>query len=209
MSIIAKSSGNGSNYEPVASGNYVARCFSMIHMGTCEEEIMGVKKDLNKVRLTWELPTETKVFKEENGEQPYVLSKEYTLSMHEKASLRIMLQSWRGKAFTEKESEAFDISKLLGVPCMLNVIHKTAKNGKVYAEVATVSPMPKGLDCPAQINPTMEFSVLEFEEVKFETFPDFIKDKIKRSHEYKQHSSPEAIETQPESEEDVTGDLPF
>jgi hypothetical protein len=65
--------------------------------------------------ITWELPTELEVFHEEKGEEPYVVSKTYTLSMHEKATLRRDLESWRGQGFTEKEAEAF----ILAVPLIL------------------------------------------------------------------------------------------
>ena len=209
MEILAKNNGGGANYQPVEAGNYVERCYSMVHIGTCTEEIMGVKKDLNKVRLTWELPTETKVFKEENGEQPFVLSKEFTLSMHEKASLRKILESWRGKAFTDEESKAFDITKLLGVPCMLNVIHKTSKQGKVFAEIAGVSPLPKGFACPAQINKSVVFSVDQFDQAAFDTFPDFLKDKIKGTYEYKFQNQPNHTEAPAETVSDESDDSPF
>ena len=87
----------------------------MVHIGKVEEEYLGEKKMQNKVRITWELHEEKKVFKEENGEQPFVLSKEFSLSMHEKSSLRKWLESWRGKAFTEDESKLSDstIAKLV------------------------------------------------------------------------------------------------
>ena len=79
--------------------------------------------------MGWELPTEIKVFKDENGEQPCVISKEYTLSMAEKANLRIAFKIMAVKIFTEDEAKSFDITKLLGVPCMINIIHKTSKDG--------------------------------------------------------------------------------
>lgn len=100
MAIIATSEG-GSQREPMPAGNYPARCISMIHIGTVPEEYQGEKKMQDKVRITWEFPTEQKVFKEENGEQPYNLSKEFTLSLNEKANLRKVLRNWRGVDFTE------------------------------------------------------------------------------------------------------------
>lgn len=203
--IIASNNGSG-NYEPCPSGNFVARCISMVHIGTIEDEFQGEKKLLNKVRITWELPTETKVFKEENGEQPFVLSKEFTLSMNEKATLRKWLESWRGKIFTQEESEKFDVAVLVGKPCMLNVIHKAKTNGDIRADIAAVSTMPKGLECPPQINPTIVFSVLDFNQNVFDSFPDFLKDKIKSSKEYKNMQSPASVETPTEGPAD---DLPF
>jgi hypothetical protein len=184
-SIIASSNG-GSNYEPIAAGTYVARCYSMIHMGTVKESYMGEEKFVNKVRLTFELPTELKVYKEENGEQPAVLSKEFTLSLSEKSNLRAFLNSWRGKALTEDECKAFDIAVLAGKPCTLSVIHKTSKvSGKTYAEIASIGGVMKGMEVPPIINPQIVFSVTNFDQVAFDSFPDFIKEKIQSSNEYK------------------------
>jgi hypothetical protein len=194
MAIIATNSGSGTNFEPIPAGSYAARCYSMIHIGTNEETILGTVKRLNKVRITWELPTETKVFKEKNGEQPYVLSKEFTLSMHEKANLRKFLQSWRGKTFTEKEAESFDISVLLGKPCLISVNHKQAKNGNTYAEIAGVNLLPKGMECPPQINESQELTYSNFNQSLFDSLPDFLKDKITTSDEYKLMTNPNSHE---------------
>ncbi len=183
--IIASSTG-GSNYEPIAAGTYVARCYSMIHMGTIKESYMGEEKFVNKVRLTFELPTELKVYKEENGEQPAVLSKEFTLSLSEKSNLRAFLNSWRGKALTEDECKAFDIAVLAGKPCTLSVIHKTSKvSGKTYAEISSIGAVMKGMEVPPLMNPQIVFSVTNFDQVAFDSFPDFIKEKIQSSNEYK------------------------
>lgn len=189
MSILATNNG-GQDFAPIEAGTYPARCYSMTHIGTIKDTIMGVEKTLNKVRISWELPTEMKVFKPENGEQPQSISKEFTLSMHEKATLRKFLEGWRGKGFTDDEAKSFDITKLLGVACMLSVIHKTSKSGKIYAEISSVSSMPKGYACPPQINPSYEFSYENFDEEKFNKLPDWLKDKMRTSEEYRKAMFP-------------------
>jgi len=225
--IIATSNGNSSNFEPCPAGNHIARCYSMVHIGTIDDTYLGEAHTANKVRISFEFPTEKRVFKEENGEQPYALSKEFTLSMHEKSNLRKVLEGWRGKAFTEDEAKAFDITKLLGVPCLANVIHKEKKDGTgVRAEIASISALPKGFTCPEQINPSVVFTVNEFNWDVFETFPEWIKEKIRTSREYKamQKAQPKTQPTQsaqvfpepnqapPENlfnEQNPTDDLPF
>lgn len=202
---------NGTKRELIPGGNYVARCYSMIHIGTITEEIRGQKKDINKVRITWELPTELRVFDESKGKQPMVISKEYTLSMFEMANLRKDLESWRGRSFTDNEAKSFDISKLLGVPCMINIIHTVSKKGVEYATISSISTMPKGLECPKQVNPTFEWNFEDkWDEIALDEFPDFIKDKIKSSAEYRAMKS-EVIDMTDKAEEDVavTNDLPF
>ena len=207
MSIIATNNGVGGNFEPIPTGNYPARCFSMIHIGTIEETILGQTKILNKVRITWELPTELKVFKEENGEQPMVISKEFNLSLHEKSTLRNFLKNWRGKDFTEEEAKAFDVTKLIGVPCMLNITHKKSKDGqRVYAEIGSISAMPKGFVCPNQINDSFIFTYDDFDNETFMNLPEFLRLKMVTSVEFKKI---QGIEHEENSDTNNDDDLPF
>lgn len=203
MSIIATDSGKPR--ELIPAGNYMARAYQMVHIGTIEETIKGTPKTLNKIRIGWELPTEKKVFKEENGEQPLVISQNYNLSMNNKANLRKMLASWRGKDFTEEEAKAFDVTKLIGVPCMLNIIHKQGVSDptKTYEAIAGVSPMPKGVPCPDAINPPFVLSYDEWDKAKFDTLPEFLQDMMKGSEEFNKTVRPEETHiagTQPEDD---------
>ena len=207
--ITAKNTQEKRNYEPVSSGNHISRCVQMIEIGTVNTEYLGEPKQLHKVRITWELPLETKVFKEENGEQPFVLSKEYTLSMHEKSNLRKDLESWRGKPFTEDETKAFDITKLVGVPCMLNVIHEE-KKGNVYANIASITPLPKGMVCPPQVNPSFVLSYDNFDFAKFNGLPTWLKEKMEATPEFQKVKSPATVKEGVETGLLPTSDqLPF
>lgn len=208
MGIIAKKSGG--DFKRVNPGTYAARCYSMIEIGTISEEYMGEKKRQHKVMLTWELPTELEIFDADKGEEPYVVSKTYTLSMHEKATLRRDLESWRGKGFTEKEAEAFDITALLGKPCMLSIIHRPGKvdPSKTYVEIASISNMPKGLVCPDQINPTRVLSFDSWNQEIFDGLSDYLKEKIASSEEYIKMNSGYVDAPEVESD-DKFKDLPF
>lgn len=213
MAITATNEGKAADLPP--AGNHIARCYSMIHIGTIKETIRGVVKDLNKVRVTWELPTEKKVFNPEKGEEPYTISKDYTLSMYEKSNLLKDLQSWRGKPFSDDEIKAFDVTKLLSVPCMLNIIHASSKSsGKEYATIASISGLPKGVACPPQINPNFEFSLETFDDTKFSQLPEWIRKKIVDSKEYKAFFAPTETISQPAEDLSQAGtddgsDLPF
>lgn len=203
---------NSAPKELIPAGNYIARCYQMIEIGTVQENILGDLKTLHKVRIGWELPTELKVFREEKGEQPLVISKEYTLSMNEKSNLRKDLKSWRGRDFTEAEAKRFDITALLGAPCMLNIIHKPSKRdpSKIYEEIAGITSIPRGMAAPAQINPVFVLSYDDWDDAKFNSLPDFIKQKMQSSAEYAKMMQPEVrpmedIEEVVETEDD----LPF
>jgi hypothetical protein len=209
MAIIAEKK-EGGNFKQVEPGMYPARCYSMIEIGTIDTEFNGETKKAHKVSITWELPTEKAVFHEDRGEEPFVVSKTYTLSMHEKATLRKDLESWRGKGYTEEEAKRFDITKLLGQPCNLNVIHVPGKEaGKTYVQVASISPLMKGQVCPAQINPLRVLSYDNFDFEVFDNLSDYMKEKIKSSEEYRKLVEPKATHTEAEETSDELNDLPF
>ncbi len=206
MPIIAEN--KGTVHVPAPAGNHIARCVEMIQIGTIIETTgIYAGKESHKVRIAWETPDELHDFGK--GPQPFLISKEFTLSMNEKATLRKMLESWRGKAFSEEEAKAFDISKLIGKPCMLSVINKTSKGGNVYAEISSVATLPKGFECPKQINPTRILSFDAWDEQVFESLPDFLKTKIRGSKEYAAMMNPSRTEAAPSNGGDTSDDLPF
>lgn len=187
MAIFASAKGSSTPREPIPAGAYAARCYSIVDLGTREEIIQGNAKVLRKVRVTFELPTERRVFNEEKGEQPCVISKEFNLVLSEKSTLRAFLRSWRGKDFTEEEAKAFDVAKLIGAACLLNIIHVKGKANpsKTYDEIGSVSPLPKGMACPPQENPSFEFSLDEYDQAAYDALPNFLKEKVSGSFEFR------------------------
>lgn len=171
----------------IPAGSHIARCYGMIQIGTVKEKTLtGEEREVHKVLIDWELPNETAVFNPEKGEQPFVFSKDYTLSMHELSSLRKMISAWRGKSLTDAEANDFDITKLVGATCMLNIVHKASKDGsKTYANLAGVSPLPKGFKCPDQVNPTRVLEYDNWNQEVYLSLPDWLADKIASSKEYK------------------------
>ena len=172
-----------SSFEVIPAGSYVARLYSIIEIGTEFFEYMGEKKSSKKIRFTFELPTEMKVFKEENGEQPYVLSIEYGFSMHPKSKLRPMVENWLGKKFTDDDAYLFDIESLIGKECLLSVVHDS-KGENTYANISNISPVPKGMKCPDPFNPPFSLNYQNWDQVAFDSLPDFIKDKMKKTPEF-------------------------
>lgn len=177
-------SDNESNFAPVPAGTYPGRCFKMIHIGTIQETIKGEDKILNKIMVFWELPTKQKEFKGGQGMKPFVVNEEYNISMNENSNFRKMLESWKAATFDSKTMKEFDITSMLGVPCMLSVKHNTAANGKVYANVSSVSPVMEGYETPKQINETFLLDYDNFTLEKFNPLPQFIRDKMVKSIEY-------------------------
>jgi hypothetical protein len=200
----------GNDFITVEPGTYVARCYSMIEIGTIETEYKGTKKKQHKASVTWELPTETAIFHEEKGPEPFVVSKKYTLSMYKDANLRKDLESWRGKGYSEDEAKRFDITKLIGQPCLITVIQKQRPDDptKTYTSVENVTKMMKDQECPPQINPTRVLSFDKWDDKIFNSLSDYMKDQIRSSDEYKRMQEPSQVNEQPEGNDDMS-DLPF
>jgi hypothetical protein len=182
MSIYAEDNG-GRSVEPIKSGTYIARCVQMVHIGTITEDIQGKTTTRNLVRFTFELPTEQHVFDAEKGSEPRFVSKEFSLSLNEKATLRKFLDTWRGVPFTNEEAKRFDVTRLIGVPCMLSVGLKTSGTGKTYNSIDGALAIPNGIPVPDQITPSLEINFDNISE-NWDKIPGFIQDKIKLSPEY-------------------------
>jgi len=199
MKLIVKADSNQQKEIP-PSGTFIARCIQIIDLGTQEDEYQGQTKHLRKILIMWELPTEVKVFDEKKGEQPFVISKQFTLSLGDKANLRKVLESWRGKGFTDEELKGFDIEKLLDKPCMLSIIHKQSKStGNNYATITGVSEVPKGLKCDKRVNPLVSFSLQEtFDKKVFDELYEWQQKLIKDSPEYQELMNP--------SQKEITAD---
>lgn len=182
--IIATNKG-GQGYEPVAAGTYPARCYSMIYLGTLLTNFQGTESYKEKIRVSWELPTERRVFKEGEEEKPYTVSKEYTLSLHENATLRQHLKAWRGKDFTDDEAARFNVAKLVGKTCTISIGHKTGKDGKTYTEITGISPYMKGMPDYKQYNPSFILTYQNWDWDAFNSLPEWLRNKMETSKEYK------------------------
>lgn len=171
----------GSDFEPAPQGAHVVRCLRVIDMGSHEGEYQGKKRSRRLVLLTWELTSELM-----SDGRPFTVNKRYTASLNEKAGLRADLKSWRGKDFTPEELEGFDPMVLVGKPCMINIVHE-AKNGKTYANVTSIMPLPAGVTAPPLAGSPVKLSLEpdEFDREVFNSLGDGMKSKIAESSEYR------------------------
>jgi hypothetical protein len=150
MAIIASNTGGGGDFSPTPQGTHLAICNMVVDLGKQRGEYQGVPNVKHKVFIRWELPHERLTWTDRDGverEGPRVVSKTYTVSLHENSALRADLVGWRGRNFSPEEEMAFDIANLLEKPCMLTVVHKES-NGKTFANVQSVSGVPKGMAKP-------------------------------------------------------------
>lgn len=193
MAFVAKDSGGNSDFKKVPPGAYIGRCFSLIDLGTQLTSGQYGEKMQHKIRIGWELFGEDEAGQPLtimlNGkEMPLTISKSYTMSLHEKASLRKDLAAWRGKDFTDEEARGFDVSKLVGAYCMVNAVNSET-NGKTYTNVAGLTPLPGALRNvkPAGVHDPVLFDLDAPDMKVFATFHEKLQDAIKRSPEWAKH----------------------
>jgi hypothetical protein len=176
------------SYEKCPEGNHVAVCCSIVDLGTQHSE--KYEKNQRKILIEWEISGETK----EDG-TPFYIDQIYTFSMNEKAALRRDLESWRGVKFSKEDFGRFELSNVLGVGCMLNVVW--AESGdKVYANIASIARLPKGMSAPSLIarRRCLSLEPGEFDSDEMNGLRDRIVEKIRESPEFKALTTGRGIE---------------
>ena len=198
----------GGNFERCPPGMHLARCYRIIDLGTQKSEYMGQVKYLHKIMLGWEIhgTNDSGVPLKMNDGRPFAIFKNYTLSWSDKANLRLDLQSWRGKPFTQEEMRRFDLKNILGAWCMLNVIERPGNDGKIYTNVNGVTPVPamiKQSGLPAAVNANEIFNLSEPDMKMFETFSENLKTKIKASPEWQKINGSGPLPESPMDEDPI------
>lgn len=135
MPIIAKA---GGNYKLAPAGLHQAVCVDVVDLGEEKSERYG--KTQYKIRLVWQI-SET----DPDTGKPFLISRKYTNSLGEKATLRKDLEGWRGRPFSKDELTGFDLEKLLGVGAQLMIVH-AEKEGGTFSNVQAIVPVAKGAD---------------------------------------------------------------
>jgi hypothetical protein len=186
----------------------VARCYSVIHIGTIPVIINGIQKgEADKMIITWEMPLLTAIFDEEKGPQPFVVGLELTLSTNKESNLAKLISQWRGRPFSAEEQKGFDPSVMIGKKCMLQFIHKRKKkyasqqitevtNENTMIEFNSIMQLPKQMECPPQVNESYVWDwepIVEgkkpFDQTHFEKMPKWLQEKVKTSAEFKKYGA--------------------
>lgn len=129
-----------SSGSPHPEGQFAAVCVDVIDLGDRVESFPGSPtKVVRKVALVFasgETNADTGTL--------HTVSAEYTASTYEKASLRQMLESWRGKAYRDGDLDAgLPLHKLAGQAALMTVEHLTSKTGRTFAKLRAITPVPR------------------------------------------------------------------
>ena len=206
MSLKVSESGGGSNFPMLAEGSYAAVCYMLVDIGLQRNEAYG--NSSRKVIIGWELADE---YVEVDGEKkPRVFSARYTASLNEKAILRRDLAAWRGRDFTEAELAEFNLRNIIGAPCMIQIIHKKASNGKTYANLASIMALPKGMAAPKRTLDSVIFDIDESDAEDLAMLPEWIANMVKASESWQQRlSADKGGASMQDLDEADDGELPF
>lgn len=163
------------DFKPIEPGVYVGIVINVIDLGIQKNEKFN--KEAQKVLFTFELPKQT--IEIDGEEKPRLISKQYTLSLHEKAKLRGDLETIRSKKFTDEEiNKGFNVFEMIGNNCQLQVEHN--ENG--YATIVSVMALPKGAEKLELSNEPITFDI-QHDDIP-EGIPEWVQNLIKKSKEY-------------------------
>lgn len=142
----------------LTDGDYTAHCFAVIDLGRQWTEFEGQGKFVRQVALGFRIL---------EGNRFWLI---LTASLHEKAKLRAYLESWRGRPFTEKELNGFDLNTILGVPVLLTL---TEKNGYL-----NITKLKKPVKEVVSLEEGIAFVYDAQNEANFSRCPKWIQEKI-------------------------------
>jgi hypothetical protein len=138
MAIVAKAP--QSNFPVAPEGLFQAVAVDVHEPWTEERPQQYGGGIVDKVRICWLIDE-----LDEYG-KPYEVSQIYTFTLHPKGKLAQHLEAWRGKPMTDEDRAGFDLEKLIGANCQVQIQHSEAKNGtgRTYANVVSIVPLGKG-----------------------------------------------------------------
>jgi hypothetical protein len=177
---------DGGNYERPPVGAHPAILVALIDLGTRTQTFQGQSQDRHKILFAWELTAEA-----DSKGQNFIVSGDFTLSLHKKSGYRPFIEGWIGRTLADGES--FDPVQLLGQPCQVTLAEGMTGGGKKYIEVTSACKPMRGLTVPPATKPTFIF--LFDEQLSSSSDPDIpdwvpmiygrkVADDIKESHEW-------------------------
>lgn len=175
-------------FKPCPPGQHVAICYRFVDLGTQRFHHPGQIIDQHKVLLSWELP-ETAIPEGEHAGQPYCFHQQYTWSMHEKATLRKHLESWRGVPFGPSDfgDGGCDIRDILGKTCVLTLIANRG-NSRGGVKLQIISRLPRSAKAPESPRNPVYYLSLEpqrFDYLTFKMLSPNLQETVRRSPEFR------------------------
>jgi hypothetical protein len=172
-----RSNSQRSDFKPAPAGQYIAVCKGVVDLGL-QDTPYGPK---HKVYIVWQLPGCPITGQDKEGNplsQLMEVGAFYTNSDNEKAKLRLMLEAWRARPFTEAElGKGIDLFAMVGRACQLTITHRPGKkDGQIFANVTAVAPLLAGMGSPSLQGEPLIYS--RADNKNFDKLPRFLQGKI-------------------------------
>jgi hypothetical protein len=141
---VAKDSGGG--FAPHSEGQFAMLCVDVVNLGTNVEQYQDKPpREVAKVALVF-ASGERQAKEADKDESLALVTVEMALSASEKANLRKLLESWRGRPYTPEQVEAgLPVNKLYSQPALISIAHVLTKKNKKFAKIASIAPLPKAM----------------------------------------------------------------
>lgn len=183
-----KSKSNGPKQDLIEVGTVPGRLVRVIDLGMQPQQPYEGKEKAPAriVDFTYELSDVFMKDKDGNEDEtkPRWISENFPLN-NPKADLAKSTK--RANAIDPEHKYNYDIGQMAkdGAPCMITIVHKVSK-GNTYANVGNVSTMraKDAEKCPPLKNEPVVFTLDDPDVDVFNSFPDWLKDKVKGNLEF-------------------------
>lgn len=182
----------GGEFANPTPGTVSAVCTRLIDLGT-QETPWGQKR---LVLVSFEIDEQM------NDGRPFLVSKRYTSSLHEKARLRQDIEGWRGRPLSEG---GFDLKGIVGKPAMLNLV----ENEKGYINISSINPLPRSM---SPLKPSGELLVFDLDDPNWDAYSSLserMQQTISASPEYQEAMNPKTPEVDEAVEDEFADEIPF
>lgn len=143
-------------------GTSTAVLIGLAYLGQHESTWQGQTRMRELCGLVWELSEP-----DEQTGQALSVSEVLTASTHEKAKLTERILALSGG---REPPKGYDLEKLLGCGAVVTVAH-VERDGRTYANVTNVGPMPRGMNAPVPSVPVTYYDILEPDADAWERLP--------------------------------------
>jgi len=184
----------------VPEGIYYACCIQIVDLGTQKVEFKGEVKEQAKFKLVFEIlgyqDQETEAFAEyinPDTQKHKTIARTFSPSFYNESNLKVFLRGWNGRELTTKEEEGFNAGDLLGRFGKIQIIKKPTKKDPTVSYELLNSIMSCSKTETARLEKQdlhhpMFIYDMDTDGFNFpDKMPDFARDEIKTSKEYKTH----------------------
>src|SRR4051812_36399030 len=148
------------SFRPCPEGVVQGILVDIIDLGMVTSSYQGETKTSHKVNFVWQVDE-----RKDDGAR-FLVFQRLTLSLHPKSTLRKIVETLRGKKFTDEEVEAgYELDELKGNSQALLTIIQNQVGDRVYANISGVAPLMKGM-------PKLEAEPYERKSPKAQSEPD-------------------------------------